>query len=73
MPRLLDRAAGPGRPDPAAVRFLLSAHASHAELFLFRRLTEELMGEAPKPPSRSKLAGHAERSSRSTPRSGAGG
>ncbi|HYM25985.1 MAG TPA: 2Fe-2S iron-sulfur cluster-binding protein [Vicinamibacterales bacterium] len=27
------------------VRFLLSAHASHEELFLFRRLTEELMGD----------------------------
>jgi hypothetical protein len=26
------------------VRFLLSAHASHEELFLFRRLTEELLG-----------------------------
>jgi NADH-quinone oxidoreductase subunit G len=31
-------AAGP-------IRFLLSAHASHEELFLFRRLTEELLGE----------------------------
>jgi NADH-quinone oxidoreductase subunit G len=27
------------------IRFLLSAHASHEELFLFRRLTEELVGE----------------------------
>src|SRR5207249_1760006 len=27
------------------VRFLLSAHASHEELFLFKRLTEELVGE----------------------------
>ena len=27
-----------------SVRFLLSAHASHEELFLFRRLTEELAG-----------------------------
>jgi len=35
-------AAGSGRPD--RVRFLLSAHASHEELFLFRRLTEELIG-----------------------------
>ena len=26
------------------MRFLLSAHASHEELFLFRRLTEELLG-----------------------------
>jgi NADH-quinone oxidoreductase subunit G len=29
---------------PTPVRFLLSAHASHEELFLFRRLTEELLG-----------------------------
>jgi len=28
------------------VRFLLSAHASHEELFLFKRLTQELMGDA---------------------------
>jgi NADH-quinone oxidoreductase subunit G len=27
------------------VRFLLSAHASHEELFLFHRLTQELMGD----------------------------
>ena len=27
------------------VRFLLSAHASHEELFLFKRLTQELIGE----------------------------
>jgi NADH-quinone oxidoreductase subunit G len=27
------------------VRFLLSAHASHEELFLFKRLTQELLGE----------------------------
>jgi hypothetical protein len=27
------------------VKFLLSAHASHEELFLFRRLTEELFGQ----------------------------
>ena len=33
----------------APVRFLVSAHASHEELFLFKRLTEELMGdEGPK-------------------------
>src|SRR3954463_3963650 len=31
------------------VRFLVSAHASHEELFLFKRLTQELMGdEGPK-------------------------
>src|SRR5205823_4156083 len=28
------------------VRFLLSAHASHEELFLFERLTQELLGDA---------------------------
>src|SRR5205085_3804668 len=28
------------------VRFLLSAHASHEELFMFRRLTEELLGDS---------------------------
>src|SRR6187397_453593 len=37
-------AAGEGHPD--GVRFLLSAHASHEELFLFQRLTEELLGSA---------------------------
>jgi NADH-quinone oxidoreductase subunit G len=36
------RSADAGLPS---VRFLLSAHASHEELFLFRRLSEELMGE----------------------------
>src|SRR5206468_1869672 len=32
--------------DLPPVRFLLSAHASHEELFLFKRLTQELLGEA---------------------------
>jgi len=45
MPRLRDRLAADGRSNPAGVRFLLSAHASHEELFLFRRLTEELIGD----------------------------
>jgi NADH-quinone oxidoreductase subunit G len=31
--------------DEGPVRFLISAHASHEELFLFKRLTQELMGE----------------------------
>ena len=35
----------PARSNPDGVRFLLSAHASHEELFLFRRLTEELLGD----------------------------
>src|SRR5262249_24784292 len=30
------------------VRFLLSAHASHEELFLFRRLNQELIGDPAK-------------------------
>jgi NADH-quinone oxidoreductase subunit G len=34
-----------GEDGLTPVRFLLSAHASHEELFLFKRLTEELMGE----------------------------
>ena len=32
-------------PVSSPVRFLLSAHASHEELFLFKRLTQELIGE----------------------------
>jgi NADH-quinone oxidoreductase subunit G len=43
--KLLDRLAAAGRSNPDSVRFLLSAHASHEELFLFRRLTEELVGD----------------------------
>jgi NADH-quinone oxidoreductase subunit G len=43
---LADRLAAAGGSDPDGVRFLLSAHASHEELFLFRRLTEELIGDA---------------------------
>jgi NADH-quinone oxidoreductase subunit G len=43
--KLLDRLAAAGRSNPEGVRFLLSAHASHEELFLFRRLTEELLGD----------------------------
>jgi NADH-quinone oxidoreductase subunit G len=44
MPRLTERFAAAGQANPDGVRFLLSAHASHEELFLFRRLTEELLG-----------------------------
>lgn len=36
--------ASAGAANAAGVRFLLSAHASHEELFLFRRLTEALIG-----------------------------
>jgi NADH-quinone oxidoreductase subunit G len=44
LPKLRDRLASAGTTNPDGVRFLLSAHASHEELFLFRRLTEELLG-----------------------------
>src|SRR3954465_1175368 len=44
MSKLPDRLAVAGRTSPESVRFLLSAHASHEELFLFKRLTEELVG-----------------------------
>ena len=43
--RLRDALAAAGAADPGSVRFLLSGHASHEELFLFRRLTEELLGQ----------------------------
>jgi NADH-quinone oxidoreductase subunit G len=42
--RLCDRLAAAGTSNPPAVRFLLSAHASHEELFLFRRIAEEWGG-----------------------------
>jgi NADH-quinone oxidoreductase subunit G len=44
MPKLTERFTSAGQANPEGVRFLLSAHASHEELFLFRRLTEELLG-----------------------------
>ena len=37
--------SGQPSPDQPPVRFLLSAHASHEELFLFKRLTQELLGD----------------------------
>jgi NADH-quinone oxidoreductase subunit G len=43
--KLRDRLAAAGTANPDGVRFLVSAHAAHEELFLFRRLTEELIGE----------------------------
>jgi NADH-quinone oxidoreductase subunit G len=43
---LRDRFDAAGKANPDGVRFLLSAHASHEELFLFRRLAEELLGQA---------------------------
>ncbi|HWW84808.1 MAG TPA: 2Fe-2S iron-sulfur cluster-binding protein [Vicinamibacterales bacterium] len=42
---MCERLAQSGAEHPESVRFLLSAHASHEELFLFRRLTEELLGD----------------------------
>src|SRR5262245_22334246 len=42
--KLSDRLAAAGTANPDGVRFLLSAHASHEEFFLLRRLTEELIG-----------------------------
>jgi NADH-quinone oxidoreductase subunit G len=45
LPQLRDRLTAAGTGNPEAVRFLLSAHASHEEFFLFRRLGEELIGD----------------------------
>jgi NADH-quinone oxidoreductase subunit G len=39
-----DRVAAAGQANPDAVRFLLSAHASHEEFFMFRELVEGLVG-----------------------------
>jgi NADH-quinone oxidoreductase subunit G len=41
-----DRLAAAGKANPDGVRFLVSAHASHEELFLVTRLTEELLDDA---------------------------
>ena len=41
---LRDRLSAAGTGDPEGVRFLLSAHASNEELFLFGRLAEEWLG-----------------------------
>ena len=43
--RVSDSLAAAGRANADGVRFLLSAHASHEELFLFKRLTQELLGD----------------------------
>ncbi len=42
--KVAERLAAAGTSGTGEVRFLVSAHASHEELFLFRRLTEELAG-----------------------------
>ena len=44
MPALCNRLAAAGGTNPDGVRFLLSAHASCEEMFLFRRLADELIG-----------------------------
>ena len=43
--KISERLAAAGTAGPDSVRFVLSAHASHEELFLFRRLAEELIGD----------------------------
>jgi NADH-quinone oxidoreductase subunit G len=42
--KLVDALTAAGRANPESVRFLVSAHASNEELYLFRRLAEELVG-----------------------------
>jgi NADH-quinone oxidoreductase subunit G len=44
LPKLRDRLVQAGTAQPDGVKFLLSAHAANEELFLFHRLTEELLG-----------------------------
>jgi NADH-quinone oxidoreductase subunit G len=46
LAKLRERLNAAGAANPAGVRFLLSAHASHEELFLFMRLVEGLVGES---------------------------
>ncbi len=43
-PRLRDAVQAAGSPDPASVRFLVSAHASTEELFVLKQLVEGLRG-----------------------------
>jgi predicted molibdopterin-dependent oxidoreductase YjgC len=45
LTRVRDLLNAAGRKDPASVRMLASAHASHEEMFLLRRLAEDLKGE----------------------------
>ena len=44
MAKLAEKLGAAGSSNPDGVKLLLSAHASNEELFLFRRLSEELMG-----------------------------
>jgi NADH-quinone oxidoreductase subunit G len=52
--KLRDQLVAVGTSNPEGVRFLVSAHASHEELFLFRRLADELIGNS----SGSRPGGH---------------
>ena len=45
LSKLRDSLGAAGTANPEGVRFLASAHASHEEFFLLRRLTEELIGD----------------------------
>ena len=44
--RVRDLLNAAGRKDPASVRMLVSAHASHEEMFLLKRLAEDLKGDS---------------------------
>jgi NADH-quinone oxidoreductase subunit G len=44
--RLSEKLTAAGSSRPEGVRFLVSAHASHEELFLFRRLAQGLAGDS---------------------------
>src|SRR5947207_2182776 len=46
LANVADRLAAAGHGNPEAVRFLVSAHASHEELFILQQLTEELTGKS---------------------------
>ena len=59
----------PASANPDGVRFLLSAHASHEELFLFRRLAEELLGPNGPRRDRGQLARQRRRRSPNARRS----
>jgi NADH-quinone oxidoreductase subunit G len=48
LSKVADALGAAGRANIDGVRFLLSAHASHEELFLLRRLNEELIGDPTK-------------------------
>jgi NADH-quinone oxidoreductase subunit G len=45
LTRVRDVVDTAGRRDPASVRFLTSAHASHEELFLLKQMAEGMKGE----------------------------